>query len=102
MEEDEDPMSAISEKYHLHAIGPRVFPAEEYHHENLETAIETAIDGAIFFLPPHSSASWDYPEQKVKFEQEGIKTLLIQSDKDILRNAKPVVETVKGFVSGLS
>ena len=100
--EDEDPMSAISEKYHLHAIGPRVFPAAAFHNENLATAIETAIDGAIFFFPPHSAASWDYPEQKVKFEREGIKTLLIQSDKDILRNTKPVVETVQDFVSGLS
>ena len=100
--ETEDPMSAIAERYHLHAISPRVFPNMDFQTESLVRAVEMTIDGVIFFFPPYSAASWDYPEQKAKLEQENIKTLLIRSDQVRLSNTEPIVETVQDFVSGLS
>jgi benzoyl-CoA reductase/2-hydroxyglutaryl-CoA dehydratase subunit BcrC/BadD/HgdB len=100
--EDADPLQAITERYHRHAVSPRIYPPAELDQEAVAEAIEMKVDGVIFFFVPHSADSWDYPNKKAQLEQENIKTLLIQPDQVTLKNATSLNEDIKDFIARLS
>jgi benzoyl-CoA reductase/2-hydroxyglutaryl-CoA dehydratase subunit BcrC/BadD/HgdB len=91
IENTEDPLRAIFEKYYFDAPSPRVFPlaiADEWFCRKVQE-----VDGVIFYLPPDDDVlGWDYPRLRDSLSERRIPKLMLRS---------PCDERIRAFIGSL-
>jgi benzoyl-CoA reductase/2-hydroxyglutaryl-CoA dehydratase subunit BcrC/BadD/HgdB len=80
-----DPLEAIAERYHLKSPCPRMHFMDKRTDCCLRSAVETKVQGALFFFLEWDNApAWEYPDQKKALEEKGIPTICFEMQKYLL------------------
>jgi benzoyl-CoA reductase/2-hydroxyglutaryl-CoA dehydratase subunit BcrC/BadD/HgdB len=80
-----DPLEAIAERYHLKSPCPRMHFMDKRTDYCLRSAVETKVQGALFFFLEWDNApAWEYPDQKKALEEKGIPTICFEMQKYLL------------------
>jgi benzoyl-CoA reductase/2-hydroxyglutaryl-CoA dehydratase subunit BcrC/BadD/HgdB len=91
--ENDDMLKAIFEKYYLDSVSPRVFPPDEADQWFKVTATD-GMDGVLFYLPRDDYiVGWDYPRHKKWLDQMGIPSVVVRDvSSEMLESIDRLVE----------
>jgi hypothetical protein len=93
---DDDPVTAIFEKYFYDTVSPRVHPASEADSWFCSEIDSGDVDGVLFFVPLEDDVvGWDYSRQFDFLRQRNVPSLLV-------RSAAEPAGPIASFVENLS
>ena len=74
--EDDDPIEALTEHYHLHSVSPRQYPQSRQDSRFMELVSLARVQGVVFYFSEwDDTLGWDYPEQKKLLDRAGIPSI---------------------------
>jgi benzoyl-CoA reductase/2-hydroxyglutaryl-CoA dehydratase subunit BcrC/BadD/HgdB len=88
-----DPVTAIFEKYFYDEVSPRVHPVE-HRDAWFQREIEKGhVDGVLFYIPLEDDVQgWDYPEQFAYLKARSIPSVLVREN--VRENAAPLADFI--------
>jgi benzoyl-CoA reductase/2-hydroxyglutaryl-CoA dehydratase subunit BcrC/BadD/HgdB len=99
-----DPLEAIAERYHLKSPCPRMHFMDKRTDCCLRSAVETKVQGALFFFLEWDNApAWEYPDQKKALEEKGIPTICFEMQKYQLSatDKKQIKTSIERFIESI-
>lgn len=99
VDEDMDPMEALTAYYQLHCPGVRQFPQAAQDRRFLDSATSAGVRGHICFLEEgDDTLGWDYPPRRKALSQAGIPSLLMTKQDYFAPDRAAQAEAVKAFL----
>jgi benzoyl-CoA reductase/2-hydroxyglutaryl-CoA dehydratase subunit BcrC/BadD/HgdB len=79
VDEDSDPMDALTEYYQLHSPSMRSYPQARQDERFMALVDTAAVEGVVFYHDEYDDTfGWDYPDQKRHLDARGIPSVFLK------------------------